>query len=253
MTTTNTDTVAAITASQLHHARLKKATKLAGILDAEYPAITLQTKRDEHGRVTGWFATHTATETLERTDTEENDAHEEAITRTSIYEGDKVPELADLLEVCEEKGLDPESGADEEEARSGSIVPEQYRKRYHESSSNGQSCGDWLAEWLTDQTWSAVNGLMVEDFTAVLNANGVDMTRPWARLPESGQNGWRGRYRMNGRQSLEKHVALNGYVYTAQGEEVEVPSDALAVLRERHAKWIAKQEKAQAAADSLTE
>lgn len=235
MTTENTDTIAQITTSQLHHARLKKAVKLASLLDAEYPVIFLEPVRNEVDHVIGWKA-----------------YAEHETGRKLIAESDKVPELADLLEVCEEEGIDPEGDA-EDERPAGSIVREEYRKRYHESSSNGQSCGDWLAEWLTEQTWSPVNGLMVEDFTAILNANGVDMTRPWAKLPESGQNGWRGRYRMNGRQSLEKHVAFNGYVYTAQGAEVEVPADELAVLRQRHAKWVEKQRKAQEASDSLAE
>lgn len=246
--TINTQIVAEITTSQLHHARLKQAQKLATMLDAEYPAIRLNPIRNEIEQVTGWQAFHVAE--IEVDSGDEPDTTEEM---TQVYEGDKVPTIADLLEQCEELGLDPEGDADEEERVSGSVVREVYRKLYKENSTSGQSCGDWLAEWLTAQTWSPVNGLMVEDLTAILVANGLDMTRPWAKLPESGQNGWRGRYRMNGRQTLEKHVALNGYVLDAQGNQHEVPEDELAGLRAKHAKWIEKQHKAQQAADALAE
>lgn len=243
--TTNTALVEAIATNQLHHARKAKALKLANLLDAEYPALRLDTVRNESGSVTGWNAYHATERATD--DGDEPDTTEEL---TQIYAGDKVPELADLLEVCEEQGLDPEAGADEENDRpSGSVVKEVYRKTYRTASTTGQSCGDWLAEWLTDRTYDHVTGLDVDALTAILNANELDMTRPWAKLPESGQPGWRGRYRMNGRQALEKVVAFRGHVIDGEGTAHEVPEAALAILRAKHAKAIEKMAK-QAAAEA---
>lgn len=241
ITETNTARVEAIAPNQLHHARKAKALKLATMLDAEYPMIALHPKRDDADNVVGFLADHV-------------DRAEEIAT--PIYEGDKVPELADLLEVAEEQGLSLEAEEDDEEQEaSGSIVKEVYRKAYRESSSNGQTCGDWLAEWLTTETYSHSEGKAnIEDLTAIFHNNGLDMTRPWARLPESEQPGWRGRYRMNGRQALEKAVALAGTVTNATGYTIDVPEADLAKLQAKHAKWLEKeQRKAEAAAKSIRE
>lgn len=228
------------TTAKLHHATRAKAEKLATLLAAEYPLLTLQPIHNEDGsKVTGWAVVHTAT-------TGEDDGNEAV---TVLIESDKVPDLADIFDACDEHGIDPEDGADEEEAIGGSIVPEEYRAMYREASSNGQTCGDWLAEWLVNQTHSA-NGFDVEHFSAILHTNKVDMTKPWAALYQSGQKGWIGRYRMNGRQVLEKLVAMRGKVLGANGEQYALPADDLAILRGKHAKWLAKEEKKLAKAEA---
>lgn len=217
-----------VTKTQMHHARLAKAQKLDGILRAEYPALCmLAVLNEDASRVVSFVVTGIP---------EEGDA-------VDLYEGEQVPELADVLEAADEAGIDPEAGAEEEEGKaSGSVVPEQYRQRYREASSTGQSNGDWLAEQLAVDT-HGVEGFNVDDFAAVLVANSVDQTGAWAKLPESGQRGWVGRWRMNGRQALEKLVALRGVYYDPHGGEHTPDPKWLSETRLRHAKWIAKQQK----------
>lgn len=229
MTTLTTTKIADLnTEIRLHHATRAKAEKLQGMLAAEYPALSLFALVGD-ASVDGWRVVFLV------------DTDEEA----EIYEGPKVPDLADLLTICEDEGYDPEQkpeGEEEEPEVSGSVVPEHYRAQYREMSSNGQTCGDWLAEWLVNETHT-LDGFNVDEFTGILHANEVDMTMPWAKLPESGQKGWIGRYRMNGRQTLEKLVAYRGWVKDARGGTHSLPENALAILQTKHEKWIAKEEK----------
>lgn len=217
-----------ITKTQMHHARIAKAVKLDAILRAEYPALQMSAELNEdESRVAALLVS----------------AEMDEGTTEVLYHGEAVPDLADLLEAAEEAGIDPEAGADEDDDKpSGSIVPEVYRQRYREVSSTGQSNGDWLAEQLTADT-HGIEGFSVDDFAAVLVANSVDQSGAWARLPESGQRGWVGRWRMNGRQQLEKLVALRGVYYGPNGTEHKPDPSWLADTRLDHAKWIAKQQK----------
>lgn len=239
---TTTDTPAHDTATpaiafpasvRIHHATLKSAEKLAQMLKAEYPALHLGCTFDDVDaptKIVAWIV-----------NADQEGEEEQAL----VYEGDKVPALADLLAECEENEIDPEYVAEPEEEEpevSGSVVPGHYRQQYRAVSSNGQTCGDWLAEWLVDQTHSAT-GFMVADFTAILEANDMDLTSKWGQLPGSGQPGWIGRYRMNGRQCLEKMVALRGWVKDAQGYQTTLPTADLAILTSKHTKWLAKQAK----------
>ncbi len=211
---------------RLHHATLAKATKLAEMLAAEYPALALTADTNDVA-VTAWNVHHFQQE-------------------EAVYTGPKLPDLADLLDTCDDLGLDPEEKPegeeDDEPKASGSVVPESYRQQYKQASTNGQTCGDWLAEWLVAETHS-LHGLVVDDLTAIFVANGLDLSKGWGLLPTSGQKGWVGRYRMNGRQVLEKVVAKVGHVYDASGHAVSVPQDFLATLRAKHAKWLAKEAK----------
>lgn len=250
--TTNTARIEALANTQLHHATKGKAAKLAAMLDAEYPAIQLVPRfNDDETKVVGWDAKWFGPISYTPDDGSDKATY---VTEDGLdlLESDKLPELADLISACEEQDLDPEA-IDAPEKPSGSVVDETYRRQYRESSTTGQSCGDWLAEWLAGKT--LVGGkLDVEAFDAILNANSVDLTKPWARAKESGTRGWQGRYRMNGRQVMEKIVAKHGWVNDEEGQPVTVPDDAIAVLRDRHAKWLAKEvkreEAEQAAADA---
>lgn len=213
----------------VHHATKAKAVKLATTLTAEYPALVLDFDQSE-GVVTSWYVEHFDGEFGVR-----------------VVEGAKVPELADVLEACAELELDPElfrlEAEEEEEDRvSRTVVPEKYRAAYREASSNGQTCGDWLAEWLVEQTTNADGNLDVEVLQAIFRANGVDETGAWARLPVSGQRGWQGRFRMNGRQLLEKRIAFAGALVGA-----DMPTEEIALLQAKHAKWLAKVRKVEAA------
>lgn len=243
---TNTNAQAAVAVAfegvKMHHATRKAAAKLQALLQAEYPAIRLvaQTANDgEAEQLTAWQVLW-----AEAADTADVDAVE-------IYHGDKLPSIADLVDACDEAGVDMEhQHEDEDEPKaSGSVVAETYRARYREVSSNGQTCGDWLAERLVDDT-HGVDGFNPDDFTAILVANDVDMRAKWASLPTSGQRGWVGRYRMNGRQVLEKLVALRGIYVDGVGTEVTPPADWLEAMRSKHAVWIGKQRKAEEAAEA---
>lgn len=220
--------------AKLHHATKAKADKLDTMLTAEYPALHLLPLVDDEGdRVTGWRVVWSP-------------KGKDETANETIYEGDKVPSIGELVDTCLERDLDPTEGEDETPVRSGSVVPEEYRALYREVSASGQSCGDWLANFLDGQCLSPINGFNHEDFTHLLSHNSVDLTAKWAQLPISGGRGWQGRYRMNGRQVLERHVARAGFVHGITGERFEVPADELAKLRAKHGKWLAKAEKAEA-------
>lgn len=223
---TTIEIITAIETAAIHHARKAKALKLAEMLAAEYPGIGMQPMYDDLDRVASWAFDNGDDCFYETTDA-------------------AVPELADVLEAAEDWGVDLEAmqGDDEDGKQpSGSIVPEQYRQKYREVSSTGQSNGDWLAEQLASDT-HGIEGFSIADFAAVLVANGVDQSGAWARLPGSGQRGWVGRWRMNGRQQLEKLVALRGVYYGPNGTEHTPDAEWLADMRLSHAKWIAKQQK----------
>lgn len=151
-------------------------------------------------------------------------------------------------QVCDELGEMLEAAADEEPEYVGTVVKPHYRATYAERG-NANHCGDWLAGFLDGMFVSKGekgSAFDVRAFTEFLVMNGVAMTGKWASLPGSGQKGWEGRYRMNGRQIVEKWIALRGHVITANAT-VDVPAEALEVLRTKHAKWIAKETAKQAA------
>lgn len=235
-TETQTTAIAVPEGMRIHHATMKAAEKLVAMLAAEYPALTLTVSESADTGKAIWTV-HAY-----------QDGDEEM---TFTY--DKVPALADLLEECEENGIDPEASPDAEEDEepkaSGSVVPDHYRETYRMVSSNGQNCGDWLAEWLTTQTHGQT-GFMVDDFTQLLSLNGVDLNTKWGQLPTSGQKGWVGRYRMNGRQVMEKAVAKSGVAIDLLGHPNAAPEDFLIALRTKHGKWLAKEAKREAAADA---
>ena len=215
---------------RVHHATVGKAIRLADMLAAEYPALSLEGETD--GLIVTEYRVIAGGETI-------------------VSEAG-VPDISDILDACEENGIDPEEAPeaeadDEGERVPSSVVPAEYAQRYREASSTGTTCGDWLAEILVELT-TVGKRLNVEILTAIFAANGLDMTAKWARLPLTGARGWQGRYRMNGRQVLERIVSERGYLVGPDGVRHEVPADAMAVLRVRHEKWLAKRAKASAAA-----
>ena len=216
---------------RLHHATRAKAEKLSAILSAEYPILSIHALLNEdESKVVEWHVLATMP------------GEEEA---TTVLVSERVPGLAEVLEACEEADIDPETEVEAEEdgeKLSGSVVPEVYRARYREASSNGQTCGDWLAERLVADTHGA-DGFRVDDFTTILQVNGIDLDNKWGRLPMSGQKGWVGRYRMNGRQVLEKVVAIRGTYIDHSGEQITPDAGWLEAMRSKHAKWIAKEHK----------
>lgn len=224
-------TIANITA-KLHHATKAKAEKLEALLAGEYPVLTIAPQIDEAAdKVVGFAIVF--------------DAESELGEPVTVLEGPKAPELADIFAACEELELDPEA-LEAPEAEGGSVVPESYRAAYKANpNTHGQTCGDFLAVWLEAEC-HGVEGFDPVAFERILVANEVDQSGAWARLPESGQRGWVGRWRMNGRQKLEQAVALSERLRDGAGENVKLPRKVLADLRSKHAKAIERAEKAAA-------
>tara|TARA_B100001179_G_scaffold223739_1_gene201644 strand:+ start:10176 stop:10919 length:744 start_codon:yes stop_codon:yes gene_type:complete len=217
----------------MHHATRAKMDKLVALLAAEYPALHITPAADEIGKLTHFETTHTTPESDEETE------HTVVVLTTK-----KVPELADIFAACEDANLDPEAGADEPDDKpTSSIVPETYRRMYRENSSTGRSNGDWLAERLAVDCLNADGKLVIEDFTTILEKNGVDMSGKWAQARHNPENGGSGRYRMNGRQVLEKVLAKSGIYIGHDGSEHQPDAEFLADIRTKHAKWLAKEAK----------
>ncbi len=150
----------------------------------EYPALDISWDYTDEGR---WLVTHK----------DENDTYQVAVTYSP-----ELPVLADILELCGDKDLDPEIGADDVEAPSGSVVKEEYKIRYRP---HGGTSGDWLAKQL--DTFKSKSGqLDIESFLDTCEANGVDISGAWA---VEGNRGWQGRARMTGRIKLAVKVAVN--------------------------------------------
>lgn len=225
---------------KLHHATKAKAQRLASAFEADWQALSLHVVCNEDlSQAASWDVLHT-------------DEDGEVLT---LIESSRVPDLADVLDACEEEGLDPEAGSEKDdedgEKASGSVVREVYRQRYKEASSTGQSCGDWLAEWLAGETLDADGKADTDALWSLFNHNGLDLTAKWAQTV--GSKGWQGRFRMNGRQVLEKTVALTGQLFDSAGREQEVDASWLEWARGKHAAWIAKQRKREAAEKAAAE
>lgn len=140
------------------------------------------------------------------------------------------------LEAAQDEGINLEgTNEPEEESAGGNVVSAHYQQLYKERG-NAAHCGDWLAKQLEQQFDKVVDSKLSFDweaFEAMMVANECPMVGKWTKLPESGQKGWVGRYRMNGRLVLEKVVALRGTLIL-KGATIEVPEEELAVLKAKH-------------------
>jgi hypothetical protein len=112
-----------------------------------------------------------------------------------------------------------------------SVVQRKYKLRYKaRAAEHGQrgkaakrSAWDWLAQELAAATLTPKAKLRVDDFLALLEANGVDHSRWTNRAP-----GWEGRLRMTGRLALQRVVAETGLLRFPDGEWKEAPADWIA-------------------------
>jgi hypothetical protein len=141
-----------------------------------------------------------------------------------------------VLQAAEDFGVDPEEGfEDEEEAPSHVVVSPYYKQKYAENG-HPDHCGDWLAKRLEGEFEVVVDSRIVfdhDEFARMMVENGIDLSGKWANLPASGKRGWQGRYRMNGRQKLEKVLARTGEL-KLKGTTVKLPRSYLSELRARH-------------------
>lgn len=217
----------------MHHATRTKADKLWTMLASEYPRLDFSAHADANDVLTHFTVIF--------------DRHGE--DEVEVYTGPKVPSLALVLDACAEEDLDPSAPEEEEEPQvSGSVVPEKYRADYRLNSTTGRCNGDWLAEQLANDTLDAKGNLVLDDFIAVLERNAVPLTGKWAGLRFGGGRGWQGRFRMNGRQVLEKLVCKAGAYVDATGQTLTPSTEWMADMAVKHAKWLAKEAKREAAA-----
>lgn len=222
---------------KMHHATRAKAMRLSVALQAEYPRLTLIATEGDAIDHEVYEVELAGFEVL----VDEDEA---------IWTGDKLPELADILDACQEAEIDPttaDEDDEEEEQRGGSVVASTYRNIYALASSNGQGNGDFLHETLVAYC-AGVKGFVIESFQTVLRDNGIEPeTTKWGRNTTG--NGWQGRYRMSGRLALEKAIALTGEFrldgQPVTGNDFDV---FLAEMMAKHAKAIEKAAKAAAKA-----
>ena len=111
---------------------------------------------------------------------------------------------------------DAPEGDAEEERGPRTVVKESYRREYRARTKKGTHCNDYLARVLEDVF---VDGKKFDTdaFTLCLAANNVPLVGKWAALPSSGQKGWQGRYRMNGRLQLERIVVATAQIAMPDG------------------------------------
>ena len=232
METTNSNTFAP--SIRMHHATRAKAARLAAMLNAEYPQLSLIA-------VEGDEIDHEVYE-------HDLGAFEVTIDEEEVvWTGDKVPELADVLDACAAADIGLNEDEEEEPEYRSTVVPHKYREIYREVSSTGQSNGDWLAERMTADTTDADGKMNLDDLLAIFDANGVDLNAKWALARFTQSPGWRGRFRMSGRNVLEKIVARDGVYFDGTGAKVTPHAEWMEAMAEKHAKWLAKEAKAAAA------
>lgn len=146
------------------------------------------------------------------------------------------------IEALQEMDVDLEGGEEPEDEPTGGItVLQKYKKIYGERG-DATHCGDWLAQWMKGRFDIKGDKITTFDhvaFARFLSENGVDLSGKWAGLPNSGQRGWQGRYRMNGRQRLEVQIAITGKM-VFDGAKVKVDPAFLEDMRTKHAKAIEK-------------
>jgi len=145
------------------------------------------------------------------------------------------PSLSDLMITLEDEagtieqvnGIreDVAAGDEDEDERTGSVVPDVFKKRYAEAGHPGH-CGDWLATTLNKLCQTMDGKKVITDLDrleAIANANDVSPDRV-DRLGTA-TNGWQGRYRMTVRNMLAKKVADKGFLFVPEGCGVKADTE----------------------------
>ena len=114
----------------------------------------------------------------------------------------------------------------EDNAKPGSVVKGKYKHRYAERAASAglgkvaqRSCWDWLAQELAAECLDG-SKIDIGRFLGTLEANGVDHSR-W----NNRSKGWEGRLRMTGRLALQRVVAEQGFLATADGGKLDGQQD----------------------------
>jgi hypothetical protein len=138
----------------------------------------------------------------------------------------QVTEFEDQTE-NEEEG-DPSDDEIEPEKERNSVVKDKFKVKYIENARAGgyggkaakRSNWDWLAQQIAGYCLNENHSIRMSDFTALLDANGVDHSR-WTNR----NRGWEGRFRMTGRVALQKVVANNEMLKLPEGISTPAPSE----------------------------
>jgi hypothetical protein len=146
-----------------------------------------------------------------------------------LIEGNEPETAVEPVEPDAEVELEIDAEVAADNIKRNSVVRPAYKKRYAErAAANGggkvaqRSCWDWLAQTLAGECLVG-SKISIDRFLALLDANGVDHSR-W----NNRNKGWEGRLRMTGRLALQKVVAAQGVLKTADGETLEAPADWVA-------------------------
>ena len=142
--------------------------------------------------------------------------------------------IAELTTTTEQEEVVAILETEELIARKGSVVKPTYKVKYRDRAREAgiggkaakRSAWDWLAQELAAATLNEKAKLRVDDFLALLDANGVDHSRWQNRSP-----GWEGRLRMTGRLALQKVVAESGELHFADGDSKPAPAEWVAKFR----------------------
>lgn len=119
--------------------------------------------------------------------------------------------LQEALDAYEEMDGEANEAVDgeEEEERSGSVVPDGYKKLYREIGVRGQDNGDFLAAAMARYCVLADDKVDCDRVELLASRNGVDYPLDGYN---TGSRGWQGRYRMTVRNKLAKAVADEGFL-----------------------------------------
>ena len=115
-----------------------------------------------------------------------------------------------------------------------SVVKREYKTKYklraREAGIKGKAAKrsnwDWLAQTIAAVALNDKEKLMVDEFLALLDANGIDHSRWTNRSP-----GWEGRLRMTGRLALQKKVVETGEIQLLDGDSQPAPAEFVAKYR----------------------
>ncbi len=124
--------------------------------------------------------------------------------------------LDDLSDEERAEALAEDEASEDEEERTGSVVPEKYKERYKEEG-HPNNCGDWLAGILADLT-TGKKGVDVEAVVELARLNDLDMGKV-NLLATKSSNGWQGRLRMTVRNMLVKKIVANGELRIPAGTD----------------------------------
>lgn len=127
--------------------------------------------------------------------------------------------------------LAAEAEVEEDNKQNNSVVAAKFKDKY---LANARAAGikgkaakrsnwDWLSQQIAAACLGEKEKIRIDDFRALLDANGVDHSR-WTNR----NKGWEGRFRMTGRVALQKVVANAGILKMGDGQDVTAPPEFVA-------------------------